>query len=84
MSFEYNKLRGRIKEIFGTQEKFALAMGISKTSMSNKLNGKTYFTQTEISNACILLKIHSSEEVNKYFFTQKVQKTELNDQRRGK
>ena len=32
--FDYNKLRGKIKEVFGTQERFAAAINLSNTSVS--------------------------------------------------
>lgn len=75
MSFEYNKLRGKIKEVFSTQEDFANAMGMSKVALSQKLNGHSYFTQAEIARACQLLSISSSEDVGAYFFTENVQKS---------
>lgn len=37
--FDYSKLRGKIKEVFGTQAKFAKAMGMSTVTLSAKLNG---------------------------------------------
>ena len=36
--FDYSKLRGKIKEVFGTQAKFAKAMGMSTVTLSAKLN----------------------------------------------
>ena len=41
MGYTYNKLRGRIIEKYGTQEKFARELGVSKNSLSLKMNGKT-------------------------------------------
>jgi len=35
--YDYRKLRGRIKEKFGTQAAFAKVMGLSDVSVSNKL-----------------------------------------------
>ena len=35
--FDYNKLRGRIREVFGTQEEFGKAIGLSNTSISCKI-----------------------------------------------
>lgn len=67
MAFEYSKLRGKIREVFGTQGNFAKKIGISGTSLSSKLNGKVQFTQNEISKACSLLSIESSN-VAEYFF----------------
>ena len=75
MSFNYSKLRGRIREIFNTQEKFANAMGISTTSLSAKLNNKVEFDQSEINQAMKLLKING-EDIPAYFFTLQVQKGE--------
>lgn len=40
MQYAYRKLRGRITEVFGTQAAFALALGISKNSVSKKTNRK--------------------------------------------
>ena len=65
--FDYSKLRGRIREIYGTEEKFAKAVGITSASISGKLNGKNYFRQSQISKCCTLLDI-PLEEVGKYFF----------------
>lgn len=76
MSFEYNKLRGRIREKFSTQEEFAIALGMSKVALSSKLNGHTFFTQPQIKKACELLFIEPSE-VSDYFFIKIVQETEL-------
>lgn len=67
----YSKLRGKIREVFGTQEAFAEAMGMDKSTMSLKLNGKSEWTMTEIEKACYLLGIPINE-VYLYFFTAKV------------
>lgn len=75
-SFNYRKLKGRIREIFNTQSAFAEAMGISTTSLSAKLNNKIEFSQKEIDKASDLLKI-KKEEIPIYFFTPEVQEPEL-------
>ena len=36
--YDYRKLRGRIREMFGTQANFAKKIGLSEVSVSNKLN----------------------------------------------
>ena len=69
--FDYSKLKGKIKEVFGTQSAFAKAMGLSGVSLSSKLNNLTGFTQSEINKACELLDI-SFEFIHVYFFTEKV------------
>ncbi len=76
MAFDYSKLKGKIREIFNTQNAFAEAMGMSTTSLSAKLNNKIVFSQKEIENAVKLLKI-KKEEIPAYFFTLKAQEPEL-------
>ena len=66
--FNYNKLRGKIKEVFNTQAAFAKEMGMSRTSLCEKLNNKVEFTQKEIEKAIELLHI-PKEEIPIYFFT---------------
>lgn len=63
----YPKLRGRIREKFGTQDAFAKALGMDPSSLSSKLNGKTEWTRTEIEKACVLLEI-PLDEAHLYFF----------------
>lgn len=78
MAFDYNKLRGRIREVFKTQSAFAKAIGMSTTSLSAKLNNLVEFSQKEIDRAVKLLKI-SQEEIPIYFFTLEVQEPELQE-----
>ena len=78
MKFDYSKLRGRIREKFGTQDNFAKALEIGRVSLSQRLNNHLEFTQEEINNACELLEINKND-IAKYFFTTKVQKDELKE-----
>ena len=48
MAFDYNKLRGRIGEIFNTQSNFASAMGWSERILSLKMNGMCSWKQIDI------------------------------------
>lgn len=75
ITFDFSKLRGRIKEIYKTQTAFSVAMLMNEATLSNKLNGNVEFSPKEIVRACLLLCI-DMKEVNHYFFTLKVQKTE--------
>lgn len=68
MKFTYNKLKGKIVEVYGSQYKFAEALHISENSLSRKLNGKTQFKQNDITKWCALLKI-PVKEAGIYFFT---------------
>lgn len=73
--FDFSKLRGRIKEVYGTQTAFAIAMLMNEATLSNKLNNNVEFSPKEIVRACLLLSI-KLEEIDIYFFTFKVQKNE--------
>lgn len=57
MVWNYRKLQGRIKEVFGTQDSFADALGISRSSLSQRLNNKLEFSQDEMFKTCELLDI---------------------------
>lgn len=72
MPYNYSKLSGRITEKYGTQFRFAEAVGLSERSVSLKLNGRAGWKQCEIVRVCELLGI-SSNEIAAYFFTLKVQ-----------
>lgn len=67
MTFNYNKLKGKIKEVYGTQNRFAIAMNLSPETVSGKLNNKVQWTQNDINIACLLLKI-DPVEIATYFF----------------
>lgn len=75
IEMDYSKLKGRIKEIVGTQNKLAKELNIDETTMSNKLNNNTYFTQVEIINICNILQIQHIN-IPIYFFEQKVREIE--------
>lgn len=72
MAFNYSKLRGRIREKFGAEGRFADAMGMSKQTLSAKLNNRIQFIQDEIRLACSLLDI-PTDEIAAYFFAEEVQ-----------
>lgn len=65
--YEYRKLRGLIVEKFGTQEKFALKLGVSSISVNRKLNCATGFSQKDIEEWSDALGI-SKEDYPAYFF----------------
>lgn len=72
MAFNYDKLSGKIVEVFGTRYKFAEAMGWSERTLSLKMSGERPWKQTDICKAVNLLKLNE-EDILTYFFTQKVQ-----------
>lgn len=73
--YDYSKLRGKIKEIYGTQTAFATAMSMNEATLSNKLNNNVEFSQKEMDRTCDLFN-ESYAMIEPYFFTHKVQETE--------
>lgn len=67
MGYTYDKLRGRIIEKYGSQEKYADVLGISANSLSKKMTGKTGFSQKDITIWADLLNIDKAE-YGEYFF----------------
>lgn len=76
MKYDFSKLRGKIVEVFGKQQAFAKALGLSSRSLSLKLNNERYFKPTEISKAIELLGL-SLSDIPEYFFTVEVQENKL-------
>ena len=73
MVFKYNKLRGRIVEVYGSQSKFAEIIGQSEQNITAKLAGRSSFTQENIITWCKALNI-DPEDIGNYFFTLEVSK----------
>lgn len=66
---DYSKLLGRMKEKGYTQERLADSLGLSRTSINNKLSNKTPFTAEDIRQIVSLLDI-SPSKIGAYFFTE--------------
>lgn len=71
ITYDYSKLKGRMKQKGITQEELALEIGIDKSTLSLKLNNQSLFTQDEINKIVKILEI-PAEEIKEYFFTEKV------------
>lgn len=67
MQYSYAKLRGKIVEKFGSQAKFAEALGISTVAMSNKMNCKAGFSQSDMIQWGEKLEI-ATKDFGEYFF----------------
>lgn len=63
----YAKLKGRIVEKFGTQGKFAEAVGTTEQTVSAKVQGRVKFTTKDVVDWSNMLDI-SSNDVGSYFF----------------
>lgn len=69
--FNYDKLKKRIIENYGSLSAFADAVGRTLACVSFKLSGRNQFTQKDIVQWCGLLKI-SKKDIPAYFFVSKV------------
>ena len=63
----YPKIRGAIREKFGTQGAFAKAAGIDPSMLSKKLAGKSEWTSGQMQTAVELLEI-PTDRIGEYFF----------------
>lgn len=68
MAFDYSKLKGKIIEKYGSQSLFAKKIGVSKNTLSLKMNNRVRFTSNDIVKITDMLEI-PKEEVGTYFFT---------------
>ena len=75
IEINHDKLKGKIKEVLGTQGKLAEKMGLDETTISKKINSNTYVTQKEILNICSILDIPFNK-IPDYFFKEKVRENE--------
>lgn len=67
MAKTYNKIRGKIVEVYGSQKEFAKAIGLSEQSVTAKLNGRTDMSQDDILKWADALKLEVSD-IGNYFF----------------
>ena len=72
VTLNYQKLKGRIKEMYDTQEAFAEAMEMSYTALNQRLNEAVEWKTSDIVKACDKLEIPLSD-AHLYFFTPKVE-----------
>lgn len=68
MKYGYDKLRGRIVEKYGSQNRFAAVLKVNNINVSNRMTGKTGFSQEDIEEWSRLLDI-DPEDYGAYFFT---------------
>lgn len=71
MEYNFQRLKGRIKEYYGNQDSFAEALKISTQALNNKLNNKAKFSYEEID--FMIKNLHIiPEEINDIFFKENV------------
>lgn len=75
LTFDYSKLRGKIREVCKTQDVFGEKIGVGHVALSKRLNNQIDFSSKEIYRSCAVLGI-AEEEIFSYFFTRESQKHE--------
>lgn len=79
VTYNYELLLKKMKEKRYSQETLAPAINMSRTSLNQKLNSKSNFTQSEILRMAKLLEI-PNDDVGEYFFKVVVRKTEQREE----
>lgn len=69
MKFNNSKLRGKIRELFGTEQNFSDAVGISKSALSAKLNNNSEINRDEMLKMIDLLNIKKDDIFEIFFLT---------------
>ena len=67
MKFDYSNLRGKMAQRGITQEQLADKIGINKSTLNVKMNGRYAFANDKILAICKVLDI-PTDEISKYFF----------------
>lgn len=73
--FDYGKLKGKYIEVLGSQEAYAKAIDIDRTSLNKRLTNQLPFKSSEILASVNVLNIEK-KDIPEYFFTLKVEKTQ--------
>ena len=68
---DMRNLRGRIIQKYGSQGKFARALGNTEQTVTAKLNGRSQFSQDDIIKWCNALDIEGPS-IGEYFFENKL------------
>ena len=70
-NFDYAKLKGKLRESGITYRKYAKLLGLTTSTVSEKLNNNAQFSQCEINATIQLLDINPAN-IEEYFFNLKV------------
>ena len=69
MKFNNSKLRGKIRELFWTEQNLSDAVGISKSALSAKLNNNSEINRDEMLKMIDLLNIKKDDIFEIFFLT---------------
>lgn len=74
IDFNYGFLKDKITQVCGTQAAFAARLGVSKQTLSNKLNNKNTFSHEEIYKTSTILDLSESEIMRCFFIPRELKK----------
>lgn len=66
--YDYSKLKGKLREKGLTYKTFGEKIGISETSVSERMNNNAQFTQEEMEKTMMILE-EPLRRIDEYFFT---------------
>jgi hypothetical protein len=69
--YDYRKLRGRIKEVLGTEGEYAKKINRSHNYLSSVFAGTSYFTQKDITQGADVLAIPEND-IGAFYFAKQV------------
>lgn len=69
--YDYRKLRGKIREVVGTEYEYAKKIGRTQNYLTSVFNGRSYFSQKDITVGADVLSI-SESDIGCYFFAKQV------------
>lgn len=69
--YNYSKLKGKVREIFGNNRAYADFLGISEASLYEKYKSDSYFNQNQIEKTMHAFQ-EKPEMIMAYFFTKKL------------
>lgn len=75
MKYDYNPLRGKIREVLGSESNLATVIHMNRATLSQKLNNWSGFTQQDMVDILDALK-EPYWKAGFYFFTQKEREEE--------
>lgn len=77
--YNYSKLKGKVREIFGNNKVYADFLGISEASLYEKYKSNSYFNQSQIEKTMYAFQ-ENPEMIMAYFFTKEVEKYSTKNQ----
>ena len=69
--YDYSMLRGRIREKLGTEGAYASKIGRTQNYLTAVFNGRSFFSQKDITSGADVLEIEP-KDIGAFYFTKKV------------